>query len=370
MHAITSPFRDYDFTYNEKLIRDLTAVLWPSKHHKWPGITRKTSFGSTPGERSGSLGWLYIFVSNWTKESMADYTEAKKPSSCHFAQRWWCAQGVTTPKTGHPPWRPWSKVDPCIGWIIGPVVRPGIGNSQCNQAWGTTYCLGSWRGSGMEHDIHLENFTEPHPTFSDLSGLESVTANLDVLHCPRFLPWSLSHPHLLARGPHLSLPTKPSPRGETLLRSCSPPAPIPSPVSAGSRHVWKPAGVMSWYNLGSKIWTFTTIPEMWPWLWLLQNWTSFARHCPRPSACCRRTADSNVVRNQSVGGPEYSQWRTPATPGGVHLQQQGHLQCPSLFRKQRRPEMPQHWRRYAEITGNVTIEGSHAAAARGRLDGQ
>ena len=38
----------------------------------------------------------------------------------------------------------------------------------------------------MEHDINLENFTEPHPIFSDLSGLESVTAYLDVLHCPRF----------------------------------------------------------------------------------------------------------------------------------------------------------------------------------------
>ena len=25
------------------------------------------------------------------------------------------------------------------------------------------------------------------------------------------------------------------------------------------------------------------------------------------------------------GGPECSQWRKPATPGGVHLQQQGHL---------------------------------------------
>ena len=121
------------------------------------------------------------------------------------------------------PWQAWSKVDPCIVWIIGPVDRPGIGHSQSNQAWGTTYCLGSWRGSGMEHDIHLENFTEPDPTFSDLSGLESVTAYLDFLHCPRFLPWSLFHLHLLARGPHLTPPTKPSPRGVTLLRSCSPP---------------------------------------------------------------------------------------------------------------------------------------------------
>ena len=209
------------------------------------------------------------------------------------------------------PWQAWSKVDPCIGWIIGPVDRPGIGHSRCNQAWGTTYCLGSWRGSGMEHDIHLENFTEPHPTFSDLSGLESVTLYLDLLHCPRFLPWSLSHPHLLARGPHLTPPTKPSPRGVTLLRTCSPHAPIPSPVSAGSRHVWIPAGVMSWCNFGSKIWTFTTIPEMWPWLWLLQNWMSFARHCPRPSACCRRTAGSNVVRNQS--GWWWRPWVLPMT---------------------------------------------------------
>ena len=136
------------------------------------------------------------------------------------------------------PWQASSKVDPCIGWIIGPVDRPGIGHSRCNQPWGTTYCLRSWRGSGMEHDIHLENFTEPHPTFSDLSGLESVTPYLDLLHCPRFWPRSLSHRHLLARGPHLIPPTKPSPRGVTLLRTCSPHAPIPSPVSAGSRHVW------------------------------------------------------------------------------------------------------------------------------------
>ena len=136
------------------------------------------------------------------------------------------------------PWQAWSKVDPCIGWIIGPVDRPGIGHSQCHQAWGTTYCLGSWRGSGMEHDIHLENFTEPHPIFSDLSGLEISNSVLRRSALSSFfLPWSLSHPHLQARGPHPSPPTKPSPRGATLLRSCSPPAPIPSPVSAGSRPV-------------------------------------------------------------------------------------------------------------------------------------
>ena len=126
MHAITSPFREYDFTYNEKLIRDLAAVLWPSKHHKWPGIARKTSFGSTPGERSGSLGWLYIFVWNWTMENMADYTEAKKPGSCHFAQRWWCAQGVTTPKTGHPPGRRGQKWIPALGGSLVLLIVLGL----------------------------------------------------------------------------------------------------------------------------------------------------------------------------------------------------------------------------------------------------
>ena len=235
-------------------------------------------------------------------ENMADYTEAKKPGSFHFAQRWWCAQGVTTPKTGHPPGRRGQKWIPALGGSLALLIVLGLAIAGAIKRGGTTYCLGSWRGSGMEHDIHLENFTEPHPIFSDLSGLESVTAYLDVLHCPRFftmepIPSTATSKRAASEPANQALPKR-SNTSEELFTP--PPPPIPSPVSAGSRPVWIPAGVMSWCNLGSKIWTFKTIPEMWLWLWLLQNWMSLARHCPRPSACCRRTAHSNVVRNQSV----------------------------------------------------------------------
>ena len=59
-------------------------------------------------------------------ENKADYTKAKKPGSCHFAQRWWCAQGVTTPKTGHPPGRRGQKWIPALGGSLALLIVLGL----------------------------------------------------------------------------------------------------------------------------------------------------------------------------------------------------------------------------------------------------
>ena len=94
-------------------------------------------------------------------EGMADCTEAKKPSSCHFAQRWWCAQGVTTPKTGHPPGRRGQKWIPALGGSLALLIVLGLAIAGAIKREGPPGIMeGQWHGTW--HPPRKLHWTTPY----------------------------------------------------------------------------------------------------------------------------------------------------------------------------------------------------------------